>query len=264
VEGRGGFYDATGVLRDIVQNHLLQVLSYCAMEPPVSFEADDIREEKAQVFRVLRPIKGSAVAFDVVRGQSRGYQQEEGVGPGSRTPTFVAMKILIDNWRWQGVPVYVRAGKALAQRRTEVSVHFQQIPFCLFPREGCQAVEPNVLTMRIQPDEGMSLRFVTKVPGEHLSIGNVFMNMSYAEAFGRPIADAYERLLLDCMRGDQTLFARRDAVELAWKFVTPILEALEADPSPIPIYEPGSTGPPEAEHLIRRDGRRWLPLGGQA
>ena len=167
VEKRGKFYDATGVVRDIVQNHLLQVLALCAMEPPVSFGADDVRSEKVQLLRSLRPITGKAVLHDVVFGQYRGYREEEGVPEDSRTPTYVAMKLLVDNWRWQGVPFYVRAGKKLADARTEVSIHFQPVPSYLFPHKpGCQEVEPNVLTLRIQPDEGIPLRFVAKVPGD--------------------------------------------------------------------------------------------------
>ncbi len=230
------------------------------MEPPVSFKADDIRDEKVQVFRSLRRIAGPNVARDVIRGQYRGYREEEGVAPDSRTPTYVAMRVMIDNWRWQGVPFYVRAGKGLAQRVTEVAVHFQSIPLCLFgTEEACQVADPNVLTLRIQPEEGISLRFVSKIPGDDLSVSNVLMNMTYAGAFHKPLSEAYERLLLDCMRGDATLFARRDGVEEAWKFITPILEASESGAA-LPIYERGTDGPAEAEQLLARDGHRWRPL----
>jgi len=261
VETRGGFYDDTGVVRDIVQNHLLQVLALCAMEPPVSFAADDVRNEKVQVLRSLRTIAAADVKRQLVRGQYDGYRKEPGVAPDSRTPTFAAMKLLVDNWRWQGVPFYLRAGKKLAQQLTQVSIHFQPVPLFLFPHtDTCQVVEPNVLTIRIQPDEGISLRFVTKVPGDHLSVGNVLMNMTYADTFGTPLSEAYERLLLDCMRGDATLFARRDEVEEAWKFVTPILEAWDKDTSPVPIYGAESAGPKEADRLPVADGRRFTPL----
>jgi glucose-6-phosphate 1-dehydrogenase len=261
VEGRGRFYDATGVLRDIVQNHLLQVLSLCAMEPPVSSAPDDVRDEKTQVLRSLRAIAGSEVATETVRGQYRGYRQEQGVAPDSRTPTFTALRVFVDNWRWQGVPFYLRAGKRLGARLTEVAVQFQQVPLCLFgAAEACQPLQPNVLVLRIQPDEGISLRFVSKVPGDSLSIANVFMNMSYATAFGRPVSEAYERLLVDCIRGDTTLFARRDTVEEAWKFVTPILEGWDAQREGPPEYEPGTAGPREAEQLLGVDGRGWRPL----
>jgi glucose-6-phosphate 1-dehydrogenase len=259
IEGRGQFYDKTGVLRDVVQNHLLQVLAFSAMEPPTSFAADDIRDEKAQVFRALRPIVGAEVSTHVVRAQYRGYREEAGVSPDSRTATYAALTLMIDNWRWQGVPFYLRTGKQLGAKRTDVSIHFQSVPLCLFGQmEACQILEPCVLTLRIQPHEGISLRFVAKVPGDQLSVCNVLMNMTYDEAFHTTISDAYERLLLDCMRGDATLFMRRDGVEEAWRFVTPILEAWDADArSPVPQYEPGTMGPPEADELIARDGRRW-------
>jgi glucose-6-phosphate 1-dehydrogenase len=253
VERRGKFYDQTGVLRDVVQSHLMQVLALCAMEAPVSFRADDVRDEKFQLFRSLRPILPS----DAVWGQYSGYREEEGVARDSRTPTCVAMKILIDNWRWQGVPFYLRAGKGLKRRMTEVSVFFQTIPFCLFGREEvCQLIEPNVLTLRIQPDDGIALRFATKVPGDDLSVGTVTMDFSYASSFKRPSGEAYERLLLDAMRGDATLFARRDGDEKCWEFVQPLLD----EPIAPSTYERGSSGPREADDLIRRDKRRWRPL----
>ncbi|MFH1018821.1 MAG: glucose-6-phosphate dehydrogenase [Pseudomonadota bacterium] len=259
---RGAFYDETGVVRDVVQNHLLQVLALCAMEPPSTLSADDIRDEKARVFRALRPIAGDEAAEQVIMGQYHGYLSEDGVAKNSRTPTYVAMKILIDNWRWQGIPFYLRAGKGLSQRVTEVAIQFQPVPLSLFGQEEtCQIVESNVLALRIQPNEGVSLRFVAKVPGEHVSVGNVFMNMNYAEAFGKPISEAYERLLLDCIRGDATLFARRDGVEEAWKFITPIVEAWEGNGRlPVRLYEQGTPGPKEADDLLIRDGRRWRAL----
>ncbi len=259
VEGRGRFYDQTGVLRDIVQNHLLQVMALVAMEPPVSFDADDVRNEKVQLIHSLRPMEME----NVVRAQYRGYQKGEGVAADSRTPTYVAMKMMVENWRWQGVPFYLRAGKGLAAKETEVSIHFRSIPLCLFKKNNaCQPVQPNVLTLRIQPEEGISLRFVSKVPGDDLSVGNVHMDMSYAGAFQKPISEAYERLLLDCMRGNQTLFARRDGVEKAWTFITPILDAWDRDQeSPIALYDPGSDGPKEADDLIQKDGRSWTEIG---
>jgi glucose-6-phosphate 1-dehydrogenase len=263
MQGRGRFYDQTGVLRDVVQNHLLQVLSLCAMEPPVSFAANDVRDQKVQVLKSLRPITHADCAEQVVAGQYRGYREEPGVNRDSRTPTYAALKVHIDNWRWQGVPFYLRAGKNLSERRTEVAIHFQPIPLSLFPQsDSCQLLDRNILSLRIQPEEGISLRFVAKVPGEHLSVGNVFMSMNYSTAFGRPLSEAYERLLLDCMRGDATLFERRDGVEEAWKFVTPILEAWDADTkTPINLYDPGTAGPAEAETLLARDGKRWGTLG---
>jgi glucose-6-phosphate 1-dehydrogenase len=259
IEGRGGFYDQTGVLRDIVQNHLLQVMALVAMEPPVSFEADDIRNEKVQLIHSLRPMDMA----DVVRGQYRGYHDVEGVSPESRTPTYVAMKMHVDNWRWQGVPFYLRAGKGLSAKETEVSIHFREIPLCLFRKDGeRQPVQPNVLNLRIQPEEGISLRFVSKVPGDDLTVGNVHMDMTYAGAFKKTLSEAYERLILDCMRGNQTLFARRDGVEKAWTFISPILDAWERDrETPLALYDPGSDGPEEADELVRRDGRAWTKIG---
>jgi glucose-6-phosphate 1-dehydrogenase len=261
VERRGKFYDATGVLRDIVQSHLLQVLALCTMEAPATFKADDIRDEKWKLLRSIRPITAAETAQDVVAAQYRGYRATEGVAKDSRTPTYVALKLAIDNWRWQGVPVYVRAGKGLAARNTEVSIHFQSIPFCLFgSEEVCQRIESNVLALRIQPREGIALSFGCKVPGEDLAVGSVTMDFSYADSFNRAPWEAYERLLLDAMRGDHTLFARRDGDEQAWSFVSPILEAWAAGREPLPEYEPGSAGPKEADQLLKRDGRRWRPL----
>jgi glucose-6-phosphate 1-dehydrogenase len=261
VERRGKFYDATGALRDVVQSHLLQVLALCAMEGPASFRADDIRDEKYKLLRSIRPFTEGDLRGEAVGAQYRGFRRLEGVSPASRTPTYVAMKLHIDNWRWQGVPFYVRAGKALKARRTEVAIHFQTIPFCLFGDEQvCQRIEPNVLTLRLQPDEGISLRFGCKVPGEDLSVGDVTMDFSYAKSFQSAPWEAYERLLLDAMRGDATLFARRDADEEAWKLVTPVLEAWESGTDPLPEYEAGSEGPEEARALLRKDGRRWRPL----
>jgi glucose-6-phosphate 1-dehydrogenase len=257
VERRGKFYDATGVVRDVVQSHLLQVLALCAMEGPATFRAEDIRDEKFKLYRSIRPLDPS----EAVAAQVQGYRRADGVAPGSRTPTFAAMKLHIDNWRWQGVPFYVRAGKALKARRTEVAVHFRTIPFCLFGSEQvCQRIEPNVLTLRLQPDEGISLSFGCKVPGEDLAVGNVTMDFSYAKSFNRAPWEAYERLLLDAMRGDHTLFARRDGDEQAWALLDPLLRAWESGAAPLPEYEAGSDGPREAKELLRRDGRRWRPL----
>ncbi len=259
---RGRFYDATGALRDMVQNHMLQVLALVGMEAPLTFQADDIRDEKTQVFRALRPITGSQVLSETVRAQYKGYREEPNVDSGSRTPTYTALRVFLDNWRWQGVPFYLRTGKKLARRLTEVAIHFQAIPLCLFGDEAvCRRVEPNVLTLRIQPEEGISLRFSTKVPGEDLRVSNVLMDFRYEDVFQCAIGDAYERLLLDALCGDPTLFTRRDGVEAAWRFITPILETWEQDTSsPLPTYPPGSRGPAEADRLLGRDGRRWRDL----
>ena len=212
VERRGAFYDEEGVLRDFVQNHLLEVLALCAMEQPVSFRADDVRDEKLKVLRSLQPLIGPAVHNSVVAGQVLDYRDAEGVSPDSRTPTYAALKVMVDNWRWQGVPFYLRAGKSLASRVTEVAIHFHRVPLCLFEHEeACQRLDPNVLRLRIQPDEGIRLRFGCKTPGDRLATSSVLMDFSYAKAFDKEPLDAYERLLVDAMRGDATLFARRDA-----------------------------------------------------
>jgi glucose-6-phosphate 1-dehydrogenase len=259
VERRGKFYDATGVMRDVVQNHLLQVLALVAMELPATFGADDIRDEKLKLLRSVRPLSPA----DAVHGQYVGYRGEEGVAKGSRTPTYAAVRFHVDNWRWQGVPFYVRAGKGLARRTTEVSVHFQQIPFCLFGREDvCQLIEPNVLLLRIQPDEGIALSVATKVPGDDLAVGSVRMDFSYADAFHHSPGDAYEKLLLDAMRGDATLFARRDGDEQAWSLLAPVLEGWEASSAEPAFYERGSAGPTEADLLPRQDARRWRSIAG--
>ena len=262
IGSRAGFYDQTGVLRDFVQNHLLEVLTLVTMEQPVHFEADFIRDEKHKVLQSLRPITEHDVPEEVVRARYDGYLGEEGVAPDSRTPTYVGIRAHIDNWRWQGVPFYIRAGKALAERVTEVAIHFRSIPFCLFGRdELCQRLDNNVLRIRIQPDEGINLQFVSKVPGDELAVSNVVMDMKYATTFHREPLDAYERLILDGILGDAMRFARRDFVEQAWAWCTPILRAWEADgQSPVPEYAKGSQGPEEADALLRAGGHRWLPI----
>jgi glucose-6-phosphate 1-dehydrogenase len=262
VEGRGRFYDKTGVIRDMVQSHLLQVLSLCAMEPPVSFAADDIRDKRVEVLRSLRQFTSQEVMEHVVFGQYRGYRDEENVDPRSRTPTYAAIKCYIDNWRWQGVPFFLRVGKQLAQRMTEISVVFRPVPLCLFGREDvCEDLEPNVLTIRIQPDEGMALKITSKRPGGEMEVGAVEMDFSYSESFSHPIKDAYERLLLDAVKGDATLFARRDEVEFAWRFVTPILNRWDEVVKQQPVfYAEGSEGPVEAEKLMERYNRNWREI----
>ena len=260
IEGRGAFYEQTGVVRDIIQNHLLQVMSLVTMEVPASFSADDIRDEKSQVLRSVRNYDLNNVANYCVRGQYRGYREEPGVAPDSQTPTYAAMRFMIDSWRWQGVPFYLRAGKRLAERVTEVNIHFRSVPLVLFKEEAAGSVlQPAVLTLRIQPHEGISLRFVAKVPGEQINVGNVVMTMTYADAFKRPISEAYERLLLDCMRGDATLFSRRDAVDRAWQLIQPVLQVWEATPG-VHEYEPGSAGPAAADEMMGREGHSWREL----
>ena len=259
VERRGKFYDRTGVVRDVVQNHLLQVLALVGMELPATFAAGDIHDEKLKVLRSVRPLAAS----DAVHGQYAGYREEAGVAADSRTPTYVALRLYVDNWRWQGVPFYIRAGKALARRTTEVAVQFQQIPFCLFGREDvCQLIEPNELVLRIQPDEGIELSIATKVPGDDLTVGTVRLDFDYADAFKRAPGDSYPKLLLDAMRGDATLFARHDVEECAWKLLSPVLEDWDASTREPFRYQRGSDGPAEAAALPREDGRRWRSLRG--
>jgi glucose-6-phosphate 1-dehydrogenase len=261
IEGRGSFYDETGVVRDMFQNHLLQALACCAIESPISFGADDVRDQKVQLIRSLHPIENEAVAHNVVLGQYRGYREEPGVDHASRTPTFAAVRLFVDNWRWQGVPFYLRSGKRLAGRMTEIAIHFRPVPYCLFGHEEACLLEPNILTLRIQPDEGIALRFAAKVPGEEVRSIPVTMDMTYAQAFVKPVQEAYETLLRAIMRGDQGLFWRRDEVEHSWSFVTPILERMEQDKAfPIEVYDPGSQGPRAADELLARDGRRWTRL----
>ncbi len=254
VKGRGAFYDQTGVGRDIIQNHLLQILALVLMEPPVSLDGDHVRDQKVQAIRSLAPVP----AEDVVFGQYEGYKEVEGVAQDSRTPTFMAMKLKVNNWRWNGVPIYMRAGKAMEGRDTEVAIHFKPVPNYLF---GDKALKPNVLVLQIQPNEGISLHFSSKVPGEDIRIGHVEMQMRYSEAFDRQPGDAYERLLLDGMRGDTTLFARRDEVDEAWAWIDPILKGWEGGQEPIPTYAVGENGPESAAKLVERDGYNWRPIG---
>jgi glucose-6-phosphate 1-dehydrogenase len=268
IEGRGPFYESAGALRDVLQNHVMEVLSFVAMEPPDSFESEAVRTEKLKVWRAIEPIP----VEDTVRGQYGpgkvegkdviGYRQEDRVNPESSTETFAAMKLQIENWRWAGVPIYIRAGKRLAKRVTEVTVTFKQPPLHLFKSNDPKSqVQPNVLKMRIQPDEGISLTFGAKIPGPTTNVKPVEMNFSYAETFGKSSANGYERLLLDAMLGDGTLFAHRDGVEATWALMTPILEAwAKTKPADFPNYAAGSWGPEAADALLRKDGRKWHKL----
>jgi glucose-6-phosphate 1-dehydrogenase len=268
VEGRGRFYEQTGVARDIVENHLMQLLCLTAMEPPISLAADAVRDEKVKVLRSLRPMDPAEVARNVVRGQyERGvvhseevpaYREEPDVSPNSRVETYVAMRCFVDNWRWSGVPFYVRAGKRLARRVTEIAVVFHQVPRTLFRAETQNGITPNVLAVRIQPDEGIALRFISKEPGQQTVLRDVAMDFRYDMAFGSHTPEAYERLLLDAMRGDATLFTRRDEVEAQWEYIDRVLGAwaVEGAPPPSP-YPAGSWGPEQADELLARDGRQW-------
>lgn len=262
VNGRGRLYEQIGVIRDIVQNHLLQVLNLVCMEPPITGDADNIRDQKVLVTRSLRPMDYRSAKRDVVLGQYEGYRREEGVAEDSVIPTFMGARVFLDNWRWQGVPVYLRAGKALQRRVTEVLIQFQTIPVCVFSRKQCDRIKPNVLILRIQPEEGIALRFGLKQPGEPPTIVPADLDFRYRDAFGAETPDAYVRLLLDAMRGDQTLFTRSDEVEAAWEFVDPILRAFEKDPPErLPAYDQGSWGPVCADALLRKDGRKWQISG---
>jgi glucose-6-phosphate 1-dehydrogenase len=270
IEGRGPFYETAGALRDVVQNHVMELLSFVAMEPPVSFEASAVRAEKVKVWKSIQPIHPS----DTVRGQYGpatvdgkqvlGYRQEDRVHPRSQTETYVALRLEIENWRWAGVPFYLRAGKRMAKRVTEITIAFKQPPLSIFKDaegKGAEGVKNNVISMRIQPDEGITLRFGAKVPGPQMTIGQVNMNFSYAEAFGASSANGYERLLLDAMLGDATLFAHRDGVEATWALMTPLLEYWAKNPiKDFPNYPAGSWGPPTSDAMLKQDGRRWRKL----
>jgi glucose-6-phosphate 1-dehydrogenase len=265
-EGRGAFYEETGASRDVFQNHLLQLLSLVAMEPPTAFEADALRNEKVKVLRAIE-MEPLQVVRDVVRGQYgpgwvageevRGYRAEADIHPESETETFVAARLRIDDWRWAGVPFYLRTGKRLPKRATEIAIQFKAVPHLLF-REAHADPEPNLLAIRVQPDEGILLRFSSKVPGLGLDIRPVNMDFTYGSSFSVDSPDAYETLILDALLGDQSLFTRADEVEEAWRIVTPVIDGWAQLPKPpFPNYDAGSWGPPEAEELIARDGRRW-------
>jgi glucose-6-phosphate 1-dehydrogenase len=270
IEGRGPFYEQAGALRDVVQNHVMELLSFVAMEPPVSFQADAVRAEKVKVWKAISPIHPA----DTVRGQYGpgtvdgktvpGYRQEDRVHPRSQTETYAAVRLEIENWRWAGVPFYIRAGKRLPKRVTEITIQFKQPPMLLFKGGECHdssTIKPNLISMRIQPDEGISLRFGAKLPGPSMDISPVQMNFSYADAFGKSSANGYERLLLDAMLGDGTLFAHRDGVEATWALMTPILKAWAETPvKDFPNYAAGTWGPSAADALLESEGRKWRKL----
>lgn len=267
VAGRGSYYDHAGAIRDMVQNHMLQLLSLIAMEPPVAFEANAVRDEKVKVLRAIRPFSTRDVADFTVRAQYEaglidgqpvpGYLDEPDIASDSRTETYVALRLLIDNWRWAGVPFYLRTGKHLPKRATEIAIQFKKAPHRFFSETATPELDPNLLTLKIQPDEGISLRFGAKIPGPTVRIRTVNMEFLYGTSFADAPPEAYERLLLDSMIGDSTLFTRRDEVEAAWTLVTSILNGWARAKGPIPTYEAGSWGPKEADELIQRDHFEW-------
>ena len=279
VEHRADYYDKSGALRDIFQNHMLQMLALVAMEPPISFDADRVRDEKAKLLRAVRPfdcgsqqrpVAASPSSCRIVRGQYGpgriegqavpGYRDEEGVNPDSRTETFVAARLLVDNWRWKDVPFYLRTGKRLAKKDTEIVVTFKEIPYSLFGSVGLTEMPPNVLVFQIQPEEGISLRFQAKRPGSKICIGTLKMAFSYKDVFGVEMPEAYQRLLLDCMAGDQTLFTRFDSIEVSWQLLMPVLEAWQRSREKLPEYPAGSESFPQADAVTEADGRQWYRL----
>ena len=268
VEKRGGYYDSSGALRDMIQNHLLQLVALVAMEPPVKSDAESIRNEKLKVFQSLRPYTNKDICKKVIRGQYLkstvqgevvpGYREEKGVGSHSKTETYVAMKFYIDNWRWAGVPFYIRTGKRMPTRVTEVVIHFKPNHHHLFANNATLANPQNVLVVRIQPNEGILLKFDMKIPGAGFNTEQVNMGFKYDELSDMYVPDAYERLILDCMQGDTTLFARGDSTEAAWEFINPILKAWETDPKiPVYGYPAGTWGPEHADDLIKGKNMNW-------
>ena len=267
VEQRGGYYDTSGALRDMVQNHLFQLLAVTTMEPPASFLAEPVRDERLKALRAVRPFTEDCARGDVVRGQYGAgriaggdvpaYRTEVKVAPDSQTESYVALKVLVDNWRWAEVPFYLRTGKRQPSRVTEIAIQFKRAPLALFRETPVQCTQPNWLVLRIQPREGISLQFEAKVPGPRVQLGTVKMDFCYAEYFGQSPSTGYETLLYDCMVGDATLFHRADIVEAGWEIVAPVLNAWQAGAVPVSEYAAGSWGPADADALLLRDGRAW-------
>jgi glucose-6-phosphate 1-dehydrogenase len=268
VEGRGGYYEKSGVVRDMIQNHVFQVLSIVAMEPPASLSSEDVRDEKIKAMHTAREFSPERVRAECVRGQYGagsiggkpvpGYREEKDVAPDSVTETFAAVTMWFDNWRWSGVPFYVRSGKRLAKRVTEIAIQFKAAPHQLFGK-AMEDTSPNQLVIRIQPDEGITLRVAAKSPGQVTRIRDVNMDFRYGASFGVQLAEAYERLILDCILGDSTLYARKDMTERGWELVMPILDewAAHKDEARFPNYEAGSWGPEESFKILERQGRHW-------
>jgi glucose-6-phosphate 1-dehydrogenase len=265
VEHRARFYDQVGVLRDMFQNHLLQLVALVAMEPPVSFDATALRNEKVKVLSAIQPMKEEDVPHRTVRAQYKDYRAEEGVNKESMTPTYAAVRLQIDNWRWQGVPFYLRSGKCLKEKLSQVTIQFKEPPHLLFPNSDSH-MKPNMLVLYLQPDEGIHLRFEAKEPDTVSQMRSVDMEFHYADSFGKTaIPEAYERLLLDTITGDASLFTRADEVETAWGIIDPILRGWE-NPSgkqPLAFYEPGSWGPKEADELLAQENRKWSTWDGR-
>jgi glucose-6-phosphate 1-dehydrogenase len=257
LEHRAGFYDGVGVLRDMFQNHLLQLLTLVAMEPPASFSASHLRNEKVKVLSAIKPMTPEEVSTNTVRAQYKGYKQEKDVGAESTTATFAALRLFINNWRWKGVPFYLRSGKNLAEKQSQIIIQFKEPPLAMFPM---QTMKPNMLVLYLQPDEGVHLRFEAKSPDKVNETRSVDMEFHYDDAFGKSaIPEAYERLLLDAIQGDASLFTRADEVETAWSIIDPILQTWETHQTPpLAVYKPSSWGPAEADVLLAKDGRRWL------
>jgi glucose-6-phosphate 1-dehydrogenase len=275
VEQRGGYFDKAGTLRDMVPNHMMQLISLTAMEPPVSFEADAVRDEQAKILHAIQPLSGEDVLHRAVRGQYGegsiaqervcAYRTEPGVSPESRTETFVALKLSIDSWRWAGVPFYVRTGKRLPRHHTEITIQFKRAPFILFRQTAVHRLRSNQLVIQIQPEEGISLSFGAKVPGPVLRLGTVDMSFEYSKYFGSEPYTGYEVLLYDCMMGDATLFQRADMVEAGWSVVDPVLDVWKAlPPRSFPNYPAGAWGPRDADELMERDGRSWRKIGNDS
>ena len=270
VERRASYYEGAGALRDMVQNHLMQLLALVAMEPPTEFSAASVRDRKMDALLAVQPVVGADEPPAVVRAQYREgwvagsevppYRTEPGVAPDSRTETYVALRLKLDSWRWAGVPFYLRTGKRLPKRTTEIAIQFHRPPLQIFKRVSPRPLASDLIVINVQPDEGISLRFNAKIPGTRMQVAPVMMNFRYGNTFQGEVPEAYETLLLDAMLGDPTLFARHDFVEASWGLITPINEMWQSDAGPIPTYEAGEWGPPEADALIAKDGRRWRTL----
>jgi glucose-6-phosphate 1-dehydrogenase len=270
VEHRGGYYDSSGALRDMVQNHMLQLVCLIAMEPPAILDAKNVRDEKFKLLESIRPFEVEPWQKTIVRGQYGpgsiegrdvvGYRDEPDVEQNSATETYVAAKLMIDNWRWKEVPFYVRTGKRLAEKKTEIAIKFKKPPHSVFDIAGMKKIPANTLIMRIQPDEAIILSFQAKAPGAKMCVNTIEMQLNYREIFGAEMPEAYHRLLLDCMAGDQMLFMRYDSVELAWQLLEPVLKAWESDSNQPQRYPAGSESFDAADELIEADGRKWRPI----